>query len=94
MSTANVSYGETTIDYVGQLQNRLKEAYTTVNQKLIAVTDRMKTRYSSRVNAIQLKPGQLVMYYCPQRPVEKYQKWRRLCKSVRWFKGSMIYCTK
>jgi hypothetical protein len=80
MSTANVSYGETVIDYVEQLQSRLKEAYTTVNQKLKTVTDRMKTRYDSKVNAVQLEPGELVLYYCPQRRVGKYQKWRRLCK--------------
>jgi transposase InsO family protein len=71
MSTANVSCGETVIDYVEQLHNRLKEAYTTVNQKLKTVTDRMKTRYDSKMNAVQLEPDELVLYYCTQRRVEK-----------------------
>jgi hypothetical protein len=39
----------------------------------------MKTRYDSKVKALQLEPDDLVFYYCPRRKIGKYQKWRRFC---------------
>ena len=79
LPSQNTSYGNTEIDYVELLQNRLKEIYKTVNNRLKTSTQRMKTRYDSKVKAVQLTPGEMVFYYCPRRKIGKYQKWRRLC---------------
>ena len=78
LTSQNTSYGNTEIDYVELLQNRLKEAYETVNSRLKTMTQRMKKRYDAKVKDIQLEPGELVFYYCPRRKIGSYQKWRRL----------------
>ena len=83
MQLPSPSYGATEIDYAEQLQTRLKEAYEAVNAKMKTYTQRMKTRYNAKVHSIQLEPGMLVLYYCPQRKQGRYQRWRRLCKIGR-----------
>lgn len=67
-------------DYVAAFEERLRSAYTSVNQHLHTITERMKQRYNSKVHAFQLEPGQMVLYYCPRRKRSQYQKWRRLCR--------------
>ena len=74
------SYADTEIDYVDQLRDCLKEAYSSVNEKFKADTQRMKRRYDERVKAIQFNAGDCVLYYCPLRKVGRNQKWRRLCR--------------
>ena len=44
MGIVNASYGYTTIDYVDQLKQHLKEAYVNVNERLKTYTQRMKQR--------------------------------------------------
>ena len=78
------------------LQKRLKGAYGIVNCKLKTSTQRMKKRYDAKVKDMQLKPGELVFYYCPRRKIGRYQKWRRLCTLgmvVRRFKD-VLYSVK
>jgi hypothetical protein len=83
MNGPEVSYGPTTIDYVDQLQDRLRAALQAVNWHLCTYTERMKTRYDQRVKAQPLLEGQLAMYYVPQPSPFRYQKWRRLCIVVQ-----------
>jgi hypothetical protein len=74
------SYADTEFDYVDQLRDCLKEAYSSVNEKFGTTTQRMKRRYDDRVKAIQFNAGDCVLYYCPVRKVGRNQKWRRLCR--------------
>lgn len=71
------------IDFVEQLQDRLREAYTAVNRHLGTSTQRAKRRYDAKLRSIILEPGSYAWYYCPRRRQGKYQKWRRLCTACR-----------
>ena len=72
----------TTVDYVDQLQERLRIAYNHVNDRLKTYTARMKQRYDCKVKEVKLEEGGFAMYYVPQRRIGRNQKWRRLCKVV------------
>jgi hypothetical protein len=71
------------VDYVEQLQVRLREAYAQVNDQLRTNTQRMKRRYDARVKSIQLEPDSFAFYYCPRRKTGRYKKWSRLCQVCR-----------
>ena len=83
MQVPSATYGATQLDYVEQLQARLKNAYEQVNARMKTDTQRMKTRYDAKVRSVKLEPGMLVLYYCPQRRRGTYQRWRRLCRIGR-----------
>jgi hypothetical protein len=70
-------------DYTTQLRERIQATYATVNRQLHVKTQRMKTRYDAKVQTFQLKLGDYLLYYCPQRKLGRYQKWRRLCTISR-----------
>ena len=96
MGIGNASYGDTTIDYVDQLQQHLKDAYVNVNERLKTYTQRMKQRYDNKVKEQPLLEGQFAMFYVPQRKIGRNQKWRRLCKLVQIVRrlNDVLYCIR
>jgi hypothetical protein len=80
LQTPSPSDGPTEIDYICNLRERMQETFGIVNERLKAGTQRMKKRYDAKVRSIQLEPGDIVLYFSPQRKIGRYQKWRRLCK--------------
>jgi transposase InsO family protein len=96
MGIGDRAYGNCTIDYVDELQERLKTAYRDVNERMQTNTQRMKLRYDGKVKTTTLKTDQFAMFYVPQRKVGRNQKWRRLCRVVQVVRrlNDVLYCIK
>jgi transposase InsO family protein len=70
-------------DYVNELENNLRRAYSFVNEHLHTETQRMKKRYDARVQPLIFQSGDLAFYYCPRRRAGRNHKWARLCQVCR-----------
>jgi len=66
---------QSTDEYIQQTEDRMRQAYTIVQESLKANFDRSKKRYDDRVKSAQFKVGDLVYYYVPRKHVGKNRKW-------------------
>ena len=66
-------------DYVEKLYTRASNDFSTAREKLSRLAELRKSRYDTRVtNPVELKPGQLVYYFCPRRYQNRSPKWQKM----------------
>jgi len=61
-------------DYSVEMEDRMKQAYYLVRERLGTTAERMKRRYDLRVRPQQFRRGQWVLYYNPRTLQQKWQR--------------------